>query len=418
MYIFNRYFTISKKLNYGVYNDMQEQQFLLSIIIPTRNRQKYAVQAVRQIECIDKRIQIIVHDNSDDNCLEGLLGRHSNNIIYKHVAHRISAVENYNMAASYATGRYFMALGDDDTILPNIIECIEWMEKNKIDAVKPSKYLSYNWPNSDFIQKKQMGYLWIERFSGNVQLCDTKDTIKVLLGNGGQGYLDLPMVGSYHCIVTLKSMKRIYAITGKYYGGCSPDIYSAVCLSLLDNIKCVEIDFPVTLPGVCPTSTSADAMLGKHSGKLEEAPQFIGMLNYQWEEMIPRYYTVETVWAETALKAIKDMGKSEYINNFFDRGRLIDHMIKNNYLYDKEVMNFVNLTENKKESYYNVKERNKSILKLRKMAKSIFSKLEIISGRRKVFYCRDIEKAVEYVNSYLCTRNNKTKWNKIMGQNF
>ena len=45
--------------------------YLLSIVVPTRNRQKFCLEAVKQILSVtDERVQIVVTDNSDENTLE------------------------------------------------------------------------------------------------------------------------------------------------------------------------------------------------------------------------------------------------------------------------------------------------------------------------------------------------------------
>lgn len=400
---------------------MQEEPYVLSIIIPTRNRQKYAAAAVRQIGAIDDRIQIIIHDNSDDDSLKEQLKNDisKKNIIYKYVKNRISAVENYNRAANYATGRYFMALGDDDGILPNIMECILWMERNNIDAVKPSKRLSYVWPNKELRGNKKHGYLWITPFSGATYLCDTKAGIIQLLKNGGQGYLDLSIIGSYHCLVRLECMKRVYAITNKYYGGCSPDIYSAVCLSLLKDIKCVEIDFPITLPGVCPSSTSADAMAGKHIGKLEDVPHFINISNYKWEEAIPRYYTVETVWAETTLKAIKDMGEDELIHKYFNQNKLIELIIKNNRFSDRNIVTVLGLPKNEEERYIRKYIFGKNEEAIRRLGAKTIRKFKLLLRKETcIFKCKDIQKAISEMEIYLNSKVNRNNWNFIISQDY
>jgi hypothetical protein len=53
-------------------------EFLLSVVIPTRNRSFYAQHVARQVLAMgDSRIQVIVHDNSDEpgfrDQLEGLI---------------------------------------------------------------------------------------------------------------------------------------------------------------------------------------------------------------------------------------------------------------------------------------------------------------------------------------------------------
>ena len=42
-------------------------KYLLTVIIPTRNRQQYAEAAARQILSLRQDIQVIVQDNSDNN---------------------------------------------------------------------------------------------------------------------------------------------------------------------------------------------------------------------------------------------------------------------------------------------------------------------------------------------------------------
>ena len=49
------------------------KEYLISVIIPTRNRQLYAKAAVRQIISISDKIEVIVHDNSDDESLRDSL---------------------------------------------------------------------------------------------------------------------------------------------------------------------------------------------------------------------------------------------------------------------------------------------------------------------------------------------------------
>ena len=50
-----------------------QKNYLLTIAIPTKNRQIYACDAVRQILAISPDIQIVITDNSDDRSLEKML---------------------------------------------------------------------------------------------------------------------------------------------------------------------------------------------------------------------------------------------------------------------------------------------------------------------------------------------------------
>ena len=53
---------------------VESKKPILSIAIPTRNRQLYAVESIRTIlSIIDNDIEVVVQDNSDDSSLESML---------------------------------------------------------------------------------------------------------------------------------------------------------------------------------------------------------------------------------------------------------------------------------------------------------------------------------------------------------
>ena len=66
------------------------------------------------------------------------------------------------------------------------------------------------------------------------------------------------------------------------------------------------MNYPITVSGICPTSGSADSATGRHTGKLEDAPHFRGHASYEWDNKAPAIYSVESIWGETVLKALKD----------------------------------------------------------------------------------------------------------------
>ncbi len=93
---------------------------LLTIAIPTRNRDKYLIETVdsiiKQIEF--KNIQIIICNNSDiknsiikDKYLE------YKNIKYIENEELLSIDDNMIKVASFVNSKYFLWLGDDDFII-------------------------------------------------------------------------------------------------------------------------------------------------------------------------------------------------------------------------------------------------------------------------------------------------------------
>lgn len=296
-----------------------KNNFLLSVVIPTKNRENYASATVEQILNInDDRIQVVIQDNSDTRKLSNLLTKHENNkrLKYNYTEGTISFVDNFNLAVSQADGEYLCIIGDDDGILPQIIDVVLWAKKNNVDAIKPGLNAVYFWPNSEALRgKKDDGYLSINQITTKAKICDPYYEVVKLLKQGGQDYLSLNMVKLYHGIVRRGCLQQIRETTGKYFGGLSPDIYISVALSLTVN-KLVEIDFPLTISGICNKSGSSDSATGRHTGKLEDAPHFRGHKEYNWSELVPKFYSVDTIWADSALAAIKDLNKLDLIKNF------------------------------------------------------------------------------------------------------
>ena len=352
---------------------------LISIIIPTRNRQKYAYAAVKSIISYNANIQVIVQDNSDDESLKDLLIDEiaTSKVIYHYIEKKIAGVDNYNIATQYATGEYFCAIGDDDSVLPEIIDCARWMHKNNIDAVLPSNALFYFWPSE--VKAKHSAYLGIGSFSGSILPYNPEEGIIKLLNQGGQGYLSLPIVGSYHGLVRMARMREVKDITGRFYGGLSPDMYSAVCLSLLPDMKFFRLDYPITLPGICPESTSAASDAGKHIGFLKDAPHFDGLLEpYTWDKIVPEIYSVQTIWCETMIHAIKKMNRSDLINKYFNKEQLINRLVSGNIAKREFIMQF--LSEYDKamiDSQYTANEKKNELIARIKYI------LSLIIGKRK-----------------------------------
>jgi len=294
-------------------------EFLLTIIIPTKDRQSYAQKAVQQILSIDdQRIQVVIQDNSATDKLSSMLSIYKNDkrLKYNYQKGIISFVDNFNLAVSLASGEYICIIGDDDGLTPQIIEVTDWASRNNIDAIKPELSAVYFWPNSKALnQMTDDGYMRIGKITGGIKEHDPSKEVIKLLNNGCQKYLSLNLVKLYHGLVKRSKLEIIKEKTGKYFGGLSPDIYIAVALSLTID-KVIELDFPLTISGICSVSGSAESATGKHVGVLEEAPHFRGHDAYKWSALVPKFYSVETIWADSALAAICDLKKMELLNEF------------------------------------------------------------------------------------------------------
>lgn len=300
---------------------------LVSVIIPTKNRQKYAELTIRQIANMKKNIEIIIQDNSDDISLyekiEDLVD--DKWVKYYYESHPLSMSQNYNSAAEKVTGKYLFAIGDDDGVLPNIIQCAEWMEKNGVDALKPAKDLVYFYPG--VLEWPRSSCLKYRKYAGNYFFSNPEAGVISLLDDGGCNYQNKNVVGSYHGLVNMDIMREVKRITGKYYDGLVPDMYSVVCISLLPKIKFATLDYPISLPGVCSSSGSAvgrTISLGKI--KVKDSPHLKMEPGFQWSTLTPKYYASETIWAETMLYALQKMNRSDLIDKYYNEWALIYHL--------------------------------------------------------------------------------------------
>ncbi len=289
---------------------------LLSIIVPTRNRQIYCIDAVKTIlKDIDGTCELVIQDNSsDDRLRKDLEVLADDRIIYNYNPKPLSFIDNFEEALEISNGDFFIVLGDDDSTTKDIIKVVEWMKKNNVDSVVPTKVVDYIWPNSK-IEKYRNGQLTFHNYNNEVQQVDALKQLKNLIKNGFLAYQMYNLPRTYHGIIRKSCMDEVKRITGRYFGGLTPDIYSTIALSCVVK-KHYVIDYPFTIAGACPASATVNATVGGHSGKLEIAPHFKNRGPYTWENTIPAYYSVETIWAESAIKALKCLNREDLLMDF------------------------------------------------------------------------------------------------------
>lgn len=292
--------------------------YLLSIIIPTRNRQSVLLQSLQQImKVINGKVQIVIQDNSDNESLRDDLSKLKYcNIKYNYTKERLSFVDNFDIATSLADGQYLCMIGDDDGVCEEIVKVVEWAAKNNYDSIIPNVDFEYFWPNSiKLYGMESRGIARILQSKPKIRKIDAEKGVINVLKNGCQNYMKYDVVKLYHGIVKKDCIEKVHNIAGKYFGGVSPDIYISIALSLVCKSN-FRIMMPLTIAGVCKKSGSADSSNGKHIGTYNAMPHLNGHIDYVWSDLVPKFYSVESVWADSAIKAIEDMKRQDLLKYY------------------------------------------------------------------------------------------------------
>lgn len=284
---------------------------LLSVVIPTHNRAKYAIHAIRSILSFDDaRLELVVSDTSTDNVLadqvySGIFSTDSGTRFkYHRPTERLDMTANHNAAISQASGQFVCLIGDDDTITSDALRAADWAAENNIEVIAPNVVANYAWLDfrSRFFGAGHAGRLYLPKKLGAMSLHDCADAFQRALQGAAQGTDGLPKI--YHGIVSRGLLERMRERSGAYFHGSSPDVSGAIGLAMVSK-EFVVVDYPLTIPGASGGSNTGRSAMNKHKGVLGQESQTKGFQEKGWSEGVPRFFSVETVWAHAALETIR-----------------------------------------------------------------------------------------------------------------
>jgi glycosyltransferase involved in cell wall biosynthesis len=308
---------------------------LLSIVIATRNRAPYAISAIQSIlEIQDARLELVVQDNSESRDLEAYVQAKvcDSRFRYRYTPPPFSSIDNFNAAVELATGEYVCLIGDDDGVNPEIMAAAEWAKNGGFDSLAMTVRAFYIWPNagipSTLFTRTTGGFFQLHEFRGTPITADPETELRKLVNNGGLYHLEFNLPKLYHGLLHRRCLKTIRDKTGAYLGGLSPDIFSALSVACIATRVAVT-DYPLTISGACQASTTAAAMTGKHRGRFDEAPHLRDRDAYEWCKLIPRCYSLETIWAESGVAALLAMGRNDLVQQL-NLPKLGAHCIRGN----------------------------------------------------------------------------------------
>lgn len=283
---------------------------ILSVIIPTHERFRYAKETVAAILRMHEGIELIVSDTSVVDPWASFAPHPRLKVVRPGPG--ISVVDNFNTALSHATGDYVCFIGDDDLIAPEIVDIACKAKSLGVDAVRFTFPIIFYW--KDYLHRSDpdaySGTIWISQYSGRVRALDTEAALREAADNLGHGVFDMPR--AYCGLISLALIKRILGDHDVLFGGVSPDIYSAALISA-HSAKALDIDFPAIIPGASGASTAGQSAAGRHVGDLRDNDHIRPFRNLIWHPLVPEFYSVPTVWGYSLVRAIERLPENQAI---------------------------------------------------------------------------------------------------------
>jgi glycosyltransferase involved in cell wall biosynthesis len=394
---------------------------LLSIIIPTKNRQYTAVFAVDSVLSIQsENLEVIVQDCSNNDSLRQILNnkyKTDNRLKYFYTNTNPSMNENWSQAISNTQGSYIYGIGDDDAVLPSIVEVAEWMFSKSIEAVIPLK-VQYIWKDALIDSFSNSRMTLPSKFSGKIYEVDLNCEYNRKIQSCGFGYTtNLPNI--YHGFISKRILDLHKATFGDYFNGTSLDVYSAFTISQhLENLYYVE--FPISIWGACGKSNSNRVVSKKFNEHIEE------FKNYKKNKSLPNAFNAEVSVAETTIQALKDIHKNSLISTMnlslvyakcasFEPSKVF--YFYNEYKLNKNPGNINSSYFKAFYKFMKVKIKQKVFNALSKFIFPILPNgqnfVERVTGNQKPI-CQDISECLTYIKQYQTEHNLKIQFdNKI-----
>lgn len=234
-----------------------------SIVIPTRNRQKYLRYAVESV-LSDQRadVELIISNNHSADDTEAYLATISDpRVKIVRPTAEISMSSHYEFALSQAKGEWVTIIGDDDSVMPYLFDSLD--------------VLVAQYPQTSIISSERAYYFWdgcqdlygdlvvVYRSGPRQEMRSTKRDLFAAL-SGARSCFDLPQIYT-SCIVRRSLVERIKSKSdGRFYHSIIPDMYSAVSLSLAEDFY-LRVEEPLFWTGTSNASMGRSDRIYKDS---------------------------------------------------------------------------------------------------------------------------------------------------------
>ncbi len=205
-------------------------------------------------------------------------------------------------------------LGDDDAINPELLAAVAWAKAQALDCLISSRPAQYWWPDIHFrlLGDSAAGTLDLTAFTGKVSHPDPQEQLWRCAREAARGLCDLPR--TYYGVVKRECLEQLREKTGAYCR-VSPDM--SIAVGLADCVqRMAKIDYPLFLPGSSAKSTAGMGARGKHVGRLEDQPHLPEECIRNWSDLVPRYFSGPTIWAEACVQTLRAAGRDDVLREF------------------------------------------------------------------------------------------------------
>jgi hypothetical protein len=198
---------------------------------------------------------------------------------------------------------------------------------------------NYAWPDfrSKYFGPRHAGRLYLPSALVPPKYTDVDSALSVVLRNAGQGTDNLPKL--YHGLVKRELLCEVKLVAGDYFHGSSPDVSMATALAYLTSIRkraAFTINYPLTLPGASGGSNTGRSAMNQHKGELSGERQTSMFAVDGWPSSIPRFFSVETVWAHASISTLLALGAGNHLQKF-NYPRLYASLLNLHSEYKKEI---------------------------------------------------------------------------------
>lgn len=231
---------------------------VLSICVPSRNRQYYFQETIRAlVSSLRTDVEFVFCDNSDDpSVMNAFIEPYLSDprVVYVPAGETLRPmVDNWDVALRASTGRWIAVIGDDDYIDPDLAGLIPRVEEQApdIEALDWMK-LYYSWPYEGKPVLSNPVHMQTEIHEVPKQsLMDRAfrwEHAREVLGCG---------FGIYHGAVSRTLMERIRSLSNDRYFEHPIVDFDNIFKVIMHGKRFAHIRRPLSVMGVCPASNSA-----------------------------------------------------------------------------------------------------------------------------------------------------------------